>query len=368
MVINTEKKSVTLTCPADMEGEKTLSLDVPAEELLRKNSGIFSAGAAKTAAILAMSSADEALLRRNLEALGFGDILALSFDSDHRDRIGVCLASRIRDNRLEVIAVLRGTSGSEWYSNFDLGYSAEHRGFSKAADYAELRLGDYVFTRAIGMEPVFFLCGYSRGGAVANILAKRLSDRYGTDSVSAYTFAAPATTISRRIARYNNIFNLIRGEDFFTRVPLAGWGYTRYGRDISLSGGDISRLFSQLTGEDYIGFLGQEAVDSFLCAVARLAPNVHAYYERRREVGEQRLSLYEFMTGIADMLSNHMDDAAADTFMSAMVSDYADLMSFLSSGADLMELLSTTGVPRCSIADAHSPAAYIAALELYFTN
>lgn len=367
MLTDAVRSTVKLRYPANAENTMTAVCEAAYDgELIPRESCIFSPAAARIAGALAMASADERMLREDLKSLGCGDILTLAYDTDDRDEIGVCIASRKRHGFLETAVVLRGTDGREWYSNFDIGFSSEHRGFSKAADYAEAKLGDYVFTRAIGMEPRFFITGYSRGAAAANILAKRLSDRYGTDSVTAYTFASPTTTISRRTARYNSVFNLVRDEDFFTRVPLAGWGYTRYGRDISLSGGDISERFRALTGEEYIGFTRTAAVDNFLAAAAALAPNVHAYYKRRHSVGERELSLYEFMNGVADMLSDNMDDAAADVFMSAMVSDYADLMSFLSSGADLMEIITSAGgVPRCSVADSHSPAAYIAALEQY---
>ena len=170
---------------------------------------------------------------------------------------------------------------------------------------------------------------------------------------------------NRRTNRYGCIYNLVRSEDFFTRVPLVGWGYTKYGRNISLSDiGDMTARYRQLTGEDYIGFTRQGAVDNFLCAVYALAPNVTAYYRRRRQVGDRQLSLYEFMTAVADLLAQHMDEQAADIFFSAMVSDYADLLSFLSSGADLSDLIaSATGTPKCSIADSHSPAAYMASLD-----
>ena len=367
MAVYTEQEPWLLRWPLSDAPRKTaLSRIQGQRDHLPANSCFFSKITAQTAAALSMSAGDEKLLRENLAALGYKDILTVGYDRYDPDRIGVCFASRVKNNELQIAVVLRGTGGDEWYSNFDVGYAAEHSGFMKAADFAELQLGDYVFTRAIGMQPTFFVTGYSRGGAVANILSKRLCDRYGLESVCAYTFASPATTISRRTNRYSSIYNLVRPEDFFTRVPLNGWGYTRYGHDISLSNGDaITAPFRSLTGEEYIGFTRQTAVDNFLCALLSLAPNVHAYYERRKDVGGQRMSLYEFMRCVADMLSQHMDERVADVFASAMLSDYADLISFLSSGADLSELIaSTAAVPRCSVADSHSPAAYMAALSL----
>lgn len=367
LVINKEKQGWYLRWPLGETPHRTILSHIHGEtDFLPRNSCVFHPTAALTAAALSMSAGDEKLLRDNLTELDYHDILTVAYAHTERDKIGMCLASRVRDDTLQIAVVLRGTEGDEWYSNFDLGYTAEHSGFAKAADFAELKLGDYVFTHAIGLQPSFFVTGYSRGGAVANILAKRLCDRYGLERVCAYTFASPNTTISRRTNRYTCIFNLERQEDFFTRVPPAGWGYTKYGKTISLSDiGDMTAGYRALTGEDYIGFTRQSAVNNFLCALQTLAPNVHAYYERRRQIGSRRLSLYEFMRVVAAMLSDHMDADAADIFLSAMVSEYADLMSFLSSGADLTEIIgSGAAIPKCSVADSHSPAAYMASLAI----
>lgn len=368
MPVMTDKKEWLLRWkPNETSYQTELTRISDKEDFLPKNSCFFSPVTAETAAALSLSACDEKLVRANLSALGYDDIVAVGYQQSDPGKIGICIGSRLKGNRLQVAAVLRGTTGSEWYSNFDVGYAAEHCGFAKAADFAELTLGDYVFTRAIGTEPEFFIAGYSRGGAVADILAKRLCDRYGLERVCAYTFASPATTISRRTGSYRSIFNFVRQEDFFTRVPLICWGYTRYGHDVPLSNaGEITALFRRFTGEEYIGFTRQAPVDNFLCTLMKLAPNVHAYYERRRSVGDQRLSLYELMRSVADMLSNRMDDAVADIFVSAMLSDYADLISFLSSGADLSEIIAcTSGAPGCSVADSHSPAAYMSALRLF---
>ena len=164
----------------------------------------------------------------------------------------------------------------------------------------------------------------------------------------------------------SSIFNLVRDEDFFTRIPLAGWGYTKYGRTISLSDcADIGKRYRILTGEEYIGFSDGKAAEGFLCAAMRLAPNIHAYYERKYPVGGHELALYDYMLTVAQLLADEADESTGDIMMGAMVSDFADLSDFLMSGMDIGALLSPAqGIPRCSVADSHSPAAYMAALDM----
>ena len=366
IVEDKQKTRVSLSAPTGFYNDSPVyTADVPFDFLPPK-SGSFDKAAALTACMLSLSAGNSGMLKADLGSLGYGDIVYRE-NPVTRSSTGLYIASRAEDNTLHTAVIIKGTEGDEWYSNFDVGFTAEHRGFSAAADFAELSLGDYIFTRAIGTEPSFFITGYSRGGAIADILAKRLCERYGTDSVYAYTVASPNVTISRRTGRFNCIYNLIRNEDLFTRIPPESWGYSRYGRDIRLkTPDDFAERFKRLSGGEYIGFSDTEPTDSFLCSVAKLVPNVHAYYKRRRQVGDIKLSLYEFMCAIAGILSSDTNGNTADVLMSAMISEYADLLDFMSAGADLSELIASSGgIPRCSVADSHSPAAYIAAIEGY---
>ena len=368
MAVSVAKSTIILRCPVTLWDRKTPCAEIAVPDGgLPRETALFDRGAAETAVALSLSAADDKLLADNLNRLGCGDIHTVKSDGSP-DKIGMSLACRSRGDTLEVCVVLNGTQGSEWLTNFDIGYAAEHSGFARAADFAEQQTDSYVFTRAIGTQPRFLVTGYSRGGAVANILAKRLCERRGTDSVCAYTLASPALTISRRRAKCHCIFNLVRGEDFFARVPPEHWGYTRYGRDILLPSGDIRARYRALTGEEYIGFTHPSEADDILAAVTRLAPNVPAYYKRRRKVDGRPLSLYEVMTSVARILAGEAGEEA-DLLLTAMVSEYADLLDHLSAGSDIARLLtSAEGIPRCSIADSHSPAAYLAAMEDLFTT
>lgn len=184
-------------------------------------------------------------------------------------------------NERELIAVaIRGSYGSEWLSNFNLtdaqassaaaSLAAEreddHSGYLTAAAEIADELG--LWRReayARGHEVSILLCGHSRGGAAAGVLAAMLDDQQNQalagDRIYAYTFASPRTTVSadNSAPRYNNIFNILNPADPVTKLPLEAWGYQRYGVDIWLPSVDqedfearraaMCGAFTKLTGD-----------------------------------------------------------------------------------------------------------------------
>lgn len=154
-----------------------------------------------------------------------------------------------------VIVVIRGTYGSEWFSNINLnsdewqGDAKDHAGFSLAVEEVFAELGSYIEQNGIDLSrTAILMTGHSRGGALANLIAKNLID--GPDSsyataadialparrVFSYTFATPNTTTSPHHAdvAYSRIFNILNPRDIVPRVPLSAWGYARYGTDVFL--------------------------------------------------------------------------------------------------------------------------------------
>lgn len=187
----------------------------------------------------------------------------LDMVTDESDGVAYTVASKPvadggRTGRTLVAVIVRGSYGSEWLSNFDVLGSPER---SSAADLEQRRSQDHAgYQRAAaeieavvrercsavasdGGEPVVLLCGHSRGGAVAGLVAAMLDDAAAAggsavpaESVFAYTFASPRTTLSTEDGgdRYGNIFNVLNPADPVTRLPLESWGYTRYGMDVLL--------------------------------------------------------------------------------------------------------------------------------------
>lgn len=203
----------------------------------------------------------------NIFAPGKTDVTAYTVASKH---ITDPATGRVK---LLVVASVRGSYGSEWLSNINMGFSnglvagmdlgrGDHSGFSAAAEEvadAVLNYLDDLGERdggAVDLRDVsVLLCGHSRGAATASLAAAYLDDIAGEvadnggdvddeesawyihrDSIYAYAFATPQVSAkdSCRDARYDNIFNVLNPADLVPRMPLAQWGFGRYGVDLWL--------------------------------------------------------------------------------------------------------------------------------------
>ena len=150
---------------------------------------------------------------------------------------------------------IRGSYGSEWLSDLNMGSAADyemdeitHEGFSEAAREIVDELAARV-TEEAGLDGTDDICllftGHSRGAATANIAAAyadEMSQGYRAlaplSGIYCYTFATPGVTTfdTAHDELYDNVFNIMNPSDLVPRLPLASWGYERYGRDLWLPG------------------------------------------------------------------------------------------------------------------------------------
>ena len=172
--------------------------------------------------------------------------------------IGYKEIDTVRKGHIAVISITIRSGGyeQEWASNVTLGDRGEAAGFAKAADKVLKEcLDDIVFTYLEGhLKPfieegrlVFWVQGYSRGGAVANLLSKRLIDRYQPmgNEVYAYCLEAPAGGVlsaENPDRDYRSIHNVINQNDLVPYVApvylghrnadgVDDGGFKRYGVD-----------------------------------------------------------------------------------------------------------------------------------------
>lgn len=175
---------------------------------------------------------------------------APAFDYDAGETtIGYAIGSKTAaDNEGEytLIAVaVRGHGyGDEWGSNFEMGEGSRHAGFERSAKQVTDSVFAYMDSANLsGKRVKFWITGFSRAAAVANVTAHNLNAAVydGTlailpDDVFAYTFESPrtVTTDEPGFDSDKNIFNVVNPADIVTQIPPAEWGYVRYGIDCPL--------------------------------------------------------------------------------------------------------------------------------------
>ena len=145
------------------------------------------------------------------------------------------------------VAVRGFNYGLEWASNVTIGSEGEAKGFADAATQVYGHIQDYIANYGLSEELAagkikFWVVGYSRAGATANLTSKRLVDNFGVNGnqVYGYTFGTPMggdpDAIDKELAHtgygtYPTIHNTINELDFVSLVAPVEMGFIRYGVD-----------------------------------------------------------------------------------------------------------------------------------------
>lgn len=173
---------------------------------------------------------------------GFSDIKFFDYNislNDYSSKAAFAIGKTEYDKTCDLVAIVirGGRYGLEWADNFNIGTSDinYHKGFYNAAykikKQLEILLPDYSPKNRIK----FWITGYSRGGAIANILASMYDDSKNNYpcQVYAYTFASPKTAIIKNThchdTIYRNIFNILSPNDPVYNIPPSKWDFGRFG-------------------------------------------------------------------------------------------------------------------------------------------
>lgn len=207
------------------------------------------------------SSADEpdyAKKMKNAKAL-LNEIGFIGFDHNYtdfaeegivgkptKDSIGVVAANKSvsfdgKEYTLIAVAIRGGGYEREWASNFTIGESGDHKGFSEARDMVIAFLENYIREQGIHGNIKLWITGYSRAAATANMVAGAIDDgavdlggcNLELKDMFAYTFETPAGTVDpeAKNEKYSNIFNIVNLNDPVPKVAPYAWGFRRYGVD-----------------------------------------------------------------------------------------------------------------------------------------
>ena len=268
--------------------------------------GVNNGLAAASANLAAAAYSDASTVKSMLEDMGYSVVIMKNYSASDigakTDYVAYTVSEKKVGETSVLVVSVRGTSSyDEWNSNFNIGKNGKyHEGFNNAANEVMTSISQYIESAGLDKEHTkIWITGHSRGAAVANIVAERLTKeaKYATaDNIYAYTYACPNTSTSADMS-LSNIYNYCDGDDLVASVPFASWGFKRAGKtfDFSLAGG-AQTVFRSITGKAYAG---SKACTEFADAVAEIASDANEYYS---------LGLNEIMGEVAKLLSDKSVD------------------------------------------------------------
>ena len=249
------------------------------------------------------------------------------------DSIGVIAGHRRMgegDETYELIAVVVRGGGyeQEWAGNFTVGASGGHAGFEEAKESVYAFLEAYLREQKISGRVKFWITGYSRGAAVANLLAARMDKEldkgqpiapgltYSLEDIYAYCFETPAGALKKNALdapRYQNIYNVLNPNDPVIYVAPAFFGFGRYGSSMILPTKDSDP-------EDY------EAKKAAMLSIYRKLPTAGSY-----QVDDFQMKKLDLSIGFRGFLDGEKlikDDTEENLTQGEFLSRYATLISF----------------------------------------
>ena len=170
-----------------------------------------------------------------LDQLGFSDYQSWDVASEEDGHsFGTTIGHKTLESGQELIVVAPRNYNymTEWLSNFNVGTSGDHAGFSESADLMVGRFDEYVSDHNFADYKVWVV-GYSRGGAVVDLFAKKINENIDNYMLAAedfyvYTFGAPRASVTETL--YSNIHDVKDGNDLLLGYVFPKlWGFYNTG-------------------------------------------------------------------------------------------------------------------------------------------
>lgn len=181
----------------------------------------------------------------------FEDIASHDYDGDPtKDTMAYFMAHKTIGNYELVTVSFRGFDyGLEWANNFTIGKTGDHEGFAARGAETYEALKTYLNTYAKDKSLKVWINGYSRAGALSNMLASLILRNnelaITQDNLFVYTFEAPASLTDEHAIAYPNVHNIINDADLITFIPPAQYELYRCGKDYQIYDPNVATLMNQ---------------------------------------------------------------------------------------------------------------------------
>lgn len=147
---------------------------------------------------------------------------------------------KLKNGSLVVINTKATYGFCEWDNNVFLDTEGDLAGYRDISEATYKKALTYVKK---GEKVKFWIAGHSRGGGIANLVAKSLSDKFGKKNVYAYCFDNPYTTTKKAgNDSYTNIHNVEIQESGASVLLPAYMGLDRYGV--------VDKIYTAVDGQD----------------------------------------------------------------------------------------------------------------------
>lgn len=170
-----------------------------------------------------------------LDQLGFSDPESWDISSEADGHsMGTTIAHKTLPSGQELIVVAPRNYNymTEWLSNFNVGTTGDHAGFSESANRIAERFNQYITAHNLSNYKTWAV-GYSRGGAVIDLFSKAVNTNItdyemAPDDFYVYTFGAPRASIVA--TNFTNIHDVKDGNDLLLGYVFPElWGFYNTG-------------------------------------------------------------------------------------------------------------------------------------------
>ena len=191
-----------------------------------------------------------------LDQLGFSDYESWDISSEENGHsMGTTIAHKTLANGQELIVIAPRNYNymTEWLSNFNVGTTGDHAGFTESANLIINRFNQYIESHNLSNYKTWAV-GYSRGGAVIDLFGKAINANLANyqmvpDDFYVYTFGAPkASTIA---TNYSNIHDVKDGNDLILGYVFPElWGFYNTGTYEEIHPADLNVTTSMINISD----------------------------------------------------------------------------------------------------------------------
>lgn len=263
---------------------------------------------------------EESEINPALVQFGFNDVKRVvpkTSEVDPYDVVSLYLGNHVfefndNDYQVVVVSVEGYPERTCWHSNFDIGADTQayldcsgsehpewtnkkhHKGFDITANRAFTQINEYLnsVNDSSYKDQIVLVTGHSRGGAVSNLIGKKLKDNNIKSVV--YAFNGPRTTTESDEAvlkSYTNIFNIDSVNDFVCKFPFNFMGFTSYGTILNYDLVENNDYYKSIFNHDFSGnsLENLAILDNLAEKVFISRETLYEYREKDPEVSEYEL-------------------------------------------------------------------------------